>query len=100
MATTFSSAAHARPGTAGGLVRYLETVEVERDARRAPFRLPVQWVNRPDLDFRGFCGTIASGSVAREDEVAVLPSGRTSRVKDIVTADGTSCVPLPGRRSR
>lgn len=70
------------------LVRYLETVEVERDARRAPFRLPVQWVNRPDLDFRGFCGTIASGSVAPGDEVAVLPSGRTSRVKDIVTADG------------
>lgn len=70
------------------LVRYLETVDVERDARRQPFRLPVQWVNRPNLDFRGFSGTIASGSVAPGDEVAVLPSGRTSRVKEIVTADG------------
>ena len=70
------------------LVHHLETVEVERDAQRLPFRLPVQWVNRPNLDFRGFSGTIASGSVAPGDAVAILPSGRASRVKEIVTADG------------
>ncbi len=70
------------------LVHHLETVEVERDARRLPFRLPVQWVNRPNLHFRGFSGTVASGSVAPGDAVAILPSGRASRVKEIVTADG------------
>jgi bifunctional enzyme CysN/CysC len=71
------------------LIEYLETVEI--DAARlqsAPFRLPVQWVNRPNLDFRGFAGQIVSGRVARGDEVRVLPSGRTSRVARIVTYDG------------
>jgi bifunctional enzyme CysN/CysC len=71
------------------LMEHLETVEI--DAARlqsAPFRLPVQWVNRPDLDFRGFAGQIVSGRVAPGDEVRVLPSGRTSRVARIVTYDG------------
>ena len=52
------------------LLSYLETVQVADDSREQPFRLPVQWVNRPHLDFRGFCGTIASGSIRPGDEVA------------------------------
>ncbi len=71
------------------LIEHLETVEVlaERDSER-PLRLPVQWVNRPNLDFRGFSGLIASGSVSPGDEVRVLPSGKTSTVTRIVTLDG------------
>ena len=71
------------------LIAHLETVEVNsaRDAAR-PFRLPVQWVNRPNLDFRGFAGLIATGSVKPGDEVRVLPSGKTSTVTRIVTLDG------------
>ena len=71
------------------LMEHLETVEIdEQRLQREPFRLPVQWVNRPNLDFRGFAGTIAAGVVRRGDEVRVLPSGRTSRVTRIVTAGG------------
>jgi len=71
------------------LVEHLETVEVNsaRDAGQA-FRLPVQWVNRPNLDFRGFAGLIASGTVKPGDAVRVLPSGKTSTVARIVTLDG------------
>ncbi len=71
------------------LVEHLETVEVltARDADK-PFRLPVQWVNRPNLDFRGFSGQIASGSVKPGDEVRVLPSGKTSTVTRVVTMQG------------
>jgi bifunctional enzyme CysN/CysC len=69
------------------LLRYLETVDVSR-LDDAPFRLPVQWVNRPNLDFRGFCGTIASGTVKPGDEVIAIPSGKRSRVARIVTMDG------------
>ena len=54
----------------------------------APFRLPVQWVNRPNLDFRGFAGTIAGGTIAPGDQVVALPSGQTSEVARIVTYDG------------
>ena len=70
------------------LVQHLETVEVEDRAIRAPFRMPVQWVNRPNLDFRGFSGTIAGGTVRPGDAVVVASSGRTSKVRAIVTADG------------
>ncbi len=70
------------------LVEHLETVDIERDESAKPFRLPVQWVNRPDLNFRGFSGTIASGTVRPGDEVVVAGSGKTSRVKSIVTYDG------------
>ncbi|MFN7399707.1 MAG: sulfate adenylyltransferase subunit CysN, partial [Sandaracinobacter sp.] len=71
------------------LIHHLETVEVDGTAEQArPFRMPVQWVNRPDLDFRGFAGLIAAGVVRVGDAVRVLPSGRTSRVKRIVTLDG------------
>ncbi|MHB8286786.1 MAG: sulfate adenylyltransferase subunit CysN [Caulobacteraceae bacterium] len=71
------------------LMEHLETVEI--DAERlasAPFRLPVQWVNRPDLDFRGFAGQIAAGRIAPGDAIRVLPSGKTSTVARIVTYDG------------
>ncbi len=71
------------------LIRYLETVELDITSDLAkPFRMPVQWVNRPNLDFRGFSGLIASGIVRRGDPVRVLPSGRTSKVARIVTFDG------------
>ncbi len=70
------------------LLPYLETVEVASDRELQPFRLPVQWVNRPNLDFRGFSGTIASGVVKPGDEIVVIPSGRRSTVKRIVTMDG------------
>lgn len=71
------------------LIEQLETVAIgtEREAG-SPFRLPVQWVNRPNLDFRGFSGLIASGVVRPGDAVRVLPSGRTSTVTRIVTAGG------------
>ncbi len=71
------------------LIAHLETVEVDAAADQAkPFRMPVQWVNRPNLDFRGFSGLIASGAVAVGDTVRVAPSGRTSRVTRIATLDG------------
>jgi len=70
------------------LLPYLETVDVEKDGSAEPFRLPVQWVNRPNLDFRGFSGTIASGTVRPGDEIVVAPSGKRSTVKRIVTKDG------------
>ena len=70
------------------LMGYLESVEVEDERQSAPFRLPVQWVNRPDLDFRGFSGTVVSGTVRPGDAVRVVPAGTTSRVARIVTMDG------------
>jgi sulfate adenylyltransferase large subunit len=70
------------------LMEYLETVQLEADNRQQPFRMPVQWVNRPHLDFRGFCGTIAAGTVRPGDELQVASSGRTSRVARIVTMNG------------
>ena len=70
------------------LMSYLETVEIENDLQRKPFRLPVQWVNRPNQDFRGFAGTIASGVIRTGDAIRVLPSGRTSKVARIVSHDG------------
>ncbi len=66
------------------LMEYLESVEIEDDLQTKPFRLPVQWVNRPSQDFRGFAGMIASGTIRRGDTVRALPSGRTSRVTRIV----------------
>ncbi len=67
------------------LMDWLETVQVEDHLQAQPFRLPVQWVNRPNLDFRGFSGLIASGVVKPGDRIRVLPSGRESRVDRIVT---------------
>jgi bifunctional enzyme CysN/CysC len=70
------------------LMEYLETVELARDRNLDEFRLPVQIVLRPNLDFRGFAGTIASGVVRKGDSIMVLPSGKTSRVESIVSFDG------------
>ncbi len=80
------------------LIDHLEQVEV-RGAVNAgkPFRMPVQWVNRPNLDFRGFSGLIATGSVQPGDAVRVLPSGKTSTVKSVVTLDGDLAEAVAGQ---
>ncbi|MBR3370577.1 MAG: sulfate adenylyltransferase subunit CysN [Rhodobacteraceae bacterium] len=71
------------------LLDHLEKVELNQTAEQLkPFRMPVQWVNRPNLDFRGFAGTIATGQVQVGDDVRVLPSGRTTTISRIVTMDG------------
>ncbi|HEY2662545.1 MAG TPA: sulfate adenylyltransferase subunit CysN [Caulobacteraceae bacterium] len=70
------------------LIGHLETIDVESDTAAKPFRFPVQWVNRPDLDFRGFSGTVASGTVRPGDRVTVAASGRETTVSRIVTYDG------------
>jgi len=70
------------------LLGYLETVEVEDEARDRPFRMPVQWVNRPDHDFRGYSGTIVGGTIRTGQPIRVLPSGRRSRIARITTYDG------------
>lgn len=70
------------------LMKLLETVRVNENADLQHFRFPVQYVNRPNLDFRGYCGTVASGVLNVGDEVMVLPSGKRSTVKTIVTYDG------------
>ena len=70
------------------LLRWLEEAPVEDDLRDKPFRMPVQWVNRPNLDFRGFSGLISSGVVRPGDRIKALPSGRESTVERIVTFTG------------
>jgi bifunctional enzyme CysN/CysC len=70
------------------LMSHLENVPLEDASQTLPFRMPVQWVNRPNLDFRGFAGRIAAGQVKAGDRLKVLPSGRESRVARIVTATG------------
>ncbi|MGZ3256725.1 MAG: sulfate adenylyltransferase subunit CysN [Croceibacterium sp.] len=71
------------------LIHHLETVEIENEANQAgPLRMPVQWVNRPNLDFRGFAGLIAEGTVKPGDAVRVVPSGKTSTIARIVSLDG------------
>ncbi|HEY3887543.1 MAG TPA: sulfate adenylyltransferase subunit CysN, partial [Caulobacteraceae bacterium] len=70
------------------LIEHLETVDVDSDTAEKPFRFPVQWVSRPNLDFRGFAGTIASGRVRPGDPVTVAASGRQTKVARIVTFDG------------
>ncbi|KRA76956.1 adenylyltransferase [Lysobacter sp. Root667] len=74
------------------VLEHLETVDVGRDEADIGFRLPVQWVNRPNQNFRGFAGTVAAGEVRPGDEIAVLPSGRRSKVARIVAADGDLAV--------
>ena len=70
------------------LLEHLEAVDVAQDLTNRPFRFPVQWVNRPNLDFRGFAGTVASGSIATGDQVVVAASGKATRIARIVTAGG------------
>ncbi|MDZ5648395.1 sulfate adenylyltransferase subunit CysN [Nitrospirillum sp. BR 11828] len=79
------------------LIGHLETVEVADLRAAASFRLPVQWVNRPNLDFRGYAGTIAAGTVRPGDRIRVLPSGQESRVARIVTHDGDLSVAVAGQ---
>ena len=71
------------------LMNFLETVYIGSDRNLEDFRFPVQYVNRPNLDFRGFCGTIGSGTIRKGEEILVLPSRKTSTVKDIITQDGS-----------
>ena len=88
----------AMPWYQGATLMYLlENVHIASDLNLIDFRLPVQYVNRPDADFRGYCGTIAAGIVRPGDEVMVLPSHQTSRVKSILTFEGEldeACSPL------
>ena len=70
------------------LMNFLESVYIGSDRNLEDFRLPIQYVNRPNLDFRGFCGTIASGILRKGDQIMVMPSKRVSKVKRIVTQDG------------
>ena len=70
------------------LLGFLETVPVDDDLAEQSFRMPVQWVNRPNLDFRGFSGRIVGGSIRPGDPIRVLPAGTTSTVDRIVTMDG------------
>jgi bifunctional enzyme CysN/CysC len=70
------------------LIDHLETVEIDDAAAAAPFRLPVQWVNRPSHDFRGYAGMVASGTVRPGDRVRILPSGREAAIARIVSFDG------------
>jgi len=72
---------------ASALMSILETVEISAVRNYTDFRFPVQYVNRPNLNFRGFCGTVASGVIRKGDEITVLPSNKTSRIKSIVTFD-------------
>jgi bifunctional enzyme CysN/CysC len=82
--------------TGPALMPYLESVEIEEDLQKRPFRLPVQWVNRPHQDFRGFAGMITGGTVRPGDALRVLPSGRQSRVARIVAADGDQPLAVAG----
>ena len=70
------------------LLQYLETIDIDRDIVEKPFRFPVQWVNRPNQDFRGYAGTVASGQIKVGDPVVEAASGRTSTIASIVTYDG------------
>jgi bifunctional enzyme CysN/CysC len=79
------------------LMEYLEGVEVEQPLQDSPFRMPVQWVNRASSDFRGFAGTVVSGTVRPGDRIVAAPSGRTSRVRRIVTYDSDLECALTGQ---
>ncbi len=79
------------------LLEALETVEVDTDVGGKAFRMPVQWVNRPDLNFRGYSGTIASGQIEPGTEVKILPSERTSVVARVVTYDGDLSTAVAGQ---
>jgi len=79
------------------IIQYLESVEVTSSSQSRPFRMPVQWVNRPNREFRGFTGMVASGIVQKGQLLKVLPSGRESSVENIVTFDGELDIAGAGR---
>ncbi len=79
------------------LLGYLETVEIAQNSTTEKFRFPVQWVNRPNADFRGFAGTVAAGSIAPGDGVQVLPSGSKAVVKEVVLYDQNLPMALPNQ---
>ncbi|MFZ3443273.1 sulfate adenylyltransferase subunit CysN [Vibrio harveyi] len=79
------------------LMKLLETVKINQDINTEAMRFPVQYVNRPNLNFRGFCGTLASGIVQVGDEVTALPSNKVSRIKSIFTFDGELKEAMPGQ---
>jgi bifunctional enzyme CysN/CysC len=79
------------------LMRWLEDAPVEDDLREKPFRMPVQWVNRPNLDFRGFSGLVSSGVIRPGDRIKALPSGRESTVERIVTFSGDLAEAVAGQ---
>ncbi|CAH6892166.1 sulfate adenylyltransferase subunit 1 [Vibrio chagasii] len=79
------------------LMKLLETVKIDQDKDLEHMRFPVQYVNRPNLNFRGFCGTLASGLIQVGDEVTTLPSGKQSRIKSIYTFDGELETARPGQ---
>ena len=70
------------------VMEYLNTVDISHDKNFENFRLPIQYVVRPNLDFRGFCGTVSAGEISVGDDIVTLPSGKESKVKEIVTYDG------------
>ncbi|MCC8955438.1 sulfate adenylyltransferase subunit CysN [Bradyrhizobium sp. Pear77] len=70
------------------LMEHLESIDIQSDTVNQAFRFPVQWVNRPNPDFRGYAGSVASGRISAGDEIVVAASGRTTRIKQIVTQDG------------
>ena len=78
------------------LLEHLETVEIQRPAQTLGFRMPVQWVCRPDQNFRGYAGQVAAGTIRPGDEVVALPGGARSRIARIVTADGDLDTAHPG----
>jgi len=78
------------------LLEYLESVDVEGEAVDGPFRFPVQWVNRPNLDFRGYAGTVVSGAVAAGDPVVVASSGKSSRIGQLLTFEGPQATARSG----
>ena len=71
------------------LLDYLDTIKI-KDAPDQNFRMPVQWVNRPNQDFRGYCGTVASGKIKAGDKISILPSNQSAKIKDIIVADKTT----------
>ncbi len=79
------------------LMGILDSVEVDHDIAQSAFRLPVQYVNRPNLDFRGFCGTIASGEIRPGDRIVALPSGKQSTVENVVVYEGNLDVASSGQ---
>lgn len=83
--------------TGAPLLEFLETVEVDEDLESDPFRMPVQWVNRPNADFRGFSGQISAGKIAPGETVRVQPSGKESTIARIVTYDGDREMAVAGQ---